>query len=213
MFKPLDDASAGREDGIDLNTTEWNSKFMETVIVLSKQEQQEKMVPEFKQFARNQGFDLCEKMDKDDLTDKQKVAKRENQQIVKNMLEDVLNMAMAEKFSDSWSEEMGKEEPMKRQKVAECQQTVENILDEILSKVVMVTTPSSKTAISTGGLQPPFIERVIMQKISPNDQQETKQHRREEVSLQVKQDGGDQQTETGGQQDEEKRQTIQKVTI
>ena len=146
---------------------------METVendnaIVLSMGDEQEKPNPELKPFTKNQGFDLCEKMEEDVLTVNQKVAKRDCQQIVKNLLEDVLVIAMAEKFSGSWSEEMGKEEPQKRQKVADSQHTVEIILDEILSKVVMVTTPLSKTTISTGGMQPPFLERVIMQKITTN---------------------------------------------
>ena len=187
-----------------------------SAIVLSMGDEQEKPNPELKPFTRNQGFDLCEKMDEDFLTVKQKVAKRDCQQIVKNLLEDVLVIAMAEKFSESWSEDMGKEEPLKRQKVADCQHTVETILDEILSKVVMVTTPLSKTTITTGGMQPPFIERVIMQKIITNDQQENKGQRREEVTLQAKPDGGDQQTETGSytsQQDKEKIQRLPKVNI
>ena len=173
-------------------------------------DKQEKIVPELKPFARNQGFNLC---DEDDLPYKQKVAKRDSQDIVENLLEDVLSMAMAGKGSEFCSEEMGKDELLKRQKMADCKQTVESILGDILSEVFMVTTTLSKRTISTGGMQK---QPLILQKIAQKDQQESKQPWREEVALQVKQDGGDQRGETGGytsQQDWEGRKTSQKVNI
>lgn len=180
------------------------------IIVMPMGDKQEKIVPELKPFARNQGFNLC---DEDDLPYKQKVAKRDSQDIVENLLEDVLSMAMAGKGSEFCSEEMGKDELLKRQKMADCKQTVESILGDILSEVFMVTTTLSKRTISTGGMQK---QPLILQKIAQKDQQESKQPWREEVALQVKQDGGDQRGETGGytsQQDWEGRKTSQKVNI
>ena len=89
-----------------MQTLEKNS-----AISLSIGDKQENIVPELKSFARNQGFDLSEKMDEGDLTDMQKVEKRDSQQIVENLLEDVLFLAMVRNYSESQSDEMGKDEP------------------------------------------------------------------------------------------------------
>ena len=54
-----------------------------------------------------------------------------------SMLEGVLDVAIVGNCSESWFDKMGKDEPPKRQKLADCQATVESILEEVLSKIVM----------------------------------------------------------------------------
>ena len=167
-----------------------------SAISLSIGDKQENTVPELKSFARNQEFDLSEKMDEGDLTDMQKVEKGDSQQIVVSILEDVLDVAIIGNCSESWSDKIGKDEPQKRQKMADCQVTVESILEEVLSKIVMVNNPLPETTI-----------KVMMQKIAPQRKEETSQ---------VKQDVGHQQAKSRGytsQQDREERPTSQEVGI
>ena len=110
--------------------------FLETVekksnTVLSKSDMQEKEFSVSESFAMIHG--LTENMEKNDLKDKQKVAKNDN------------HLVMAGKCSETLDEERGKDKLRERKNVADCQRTVENLLEEILSKVITVTTTLSKT--------------------------------------------------------------------
>ena len=139
VFKSFDDVSAIKLNSTNLNFTDWNSMFLETVekkskTVLSKSDMQEKEFSVSESFAMIHGLtEKMEKMEKNDLKDKQKVAKNDN------------HLVMAGKCSETLDEERGKDKLRERKNVADCQRTVENLLEEILSKVITVTTTLSKT--------------------------------------------------------------------